>query len=269
MTYAGKLDRWRRKTKRPAHYEGLILHPINDAPDTDPEFMPGWEDEHAGELRFRLGGVTWFQNNTGLNANNVAAFREEAIDRFNELVDAGKVNWRQMPGLQANHQLYWSSVARQQFNGAFGGSRIYLSKLMYVLLACELAVAEQIKKGRRLPNIAAPFIERPEDIYQQMSAIPSCWNVNKFNKDSVAVQVALDPEFLTKVARACGHPDQDTRFLVDLTGGRTVQYDIAKAIERYCIAEGIDLGGTPKARARAGTYLGVGPASEFEQVDCG
>lgn len=269
MQYEQKLARFPRTAGRPEHYAQLLLHPINDDPYADATFQENWEVEHTQRKRFVLGGSRWFINNTGLNANRVAEYRERAITRFQQLADADKINWHAVPGMLSDPHRYWRDMARQQFNYAFGGQPAYLSKLMYVLIACELAVEDLLRHRTRLPNVFPPRITAPEDIYAAMSVIPVCWNVDHFNVNAVEEEKQRDPQFLFKVARHCGQPD-DEGFLLALAGGGTVQFETARDIKNYCVDNKVNLmGNVPRVRATHGQFLGRRQAAPGEDIDRG
>jgi hypothetical protein len=271
MRYDRKLALYPRVSGRPAHYEGLFIHAINDDPRTSGTFMPDWEITHTPRQRFVLGGAGWFLNNTGLNSTRLSEYRERGIERFHELAAKGAINWYAIPGMQGNPGRYWREMSRQQFNNTFNGSAVYLSKLMYVMMTCEVAVEDLLRRKHSLNNVPGPKINAPEDIYAVMSVIPVCWNVNKFNANSVEHMRSKDPQFLVKVARACGQRE-DEIFLNELATGSTVSFETALGVYDYCITPGnyVDLlGEVPRVRAAPGRYLGVGNAASGEKINCG
>lgn len=262
MAYNDLLALRPRPVGRPANYRDLLLHPIHEDPSLG--YADGWEKRHAVFRRFYVGGIDWFENNAGLNANQVAEHRNTALERFKELNQKRAINWRSIPGLQADKQRYWDGLARQQFNAAYGLSPMYLSKALLVMLTCEIAVEAALRQGK-LPNIMAPFIRSPEDIYQRMAILPACWNVNRFRRLHGLLE--KDPQALMELASACGQ--DEVEFLDELAKGSTVTFATASAIRKYCLDHQIDLGGDPKVREASGKYLGKSDASKSERVDCG
>ncbi|MEO1729778.1 MAG: hypothetical protein AAFR64_03470 [Pseudomonadota bacterium] len=248
----------------------MLLHPIAVDPSMPGSSSPQWEQEHGTKKRFILGGADWFINNTGLNANRVSAYRELGLERFNELARSGAINWRKMPGLQSDPTRYWRDISRQQINRAFNGEPVYLSKLMMIFICCEVAVEESIRRTWEMPNIFEPHVTAPEDIYQFMSAIPVCWNVNKFNPQNLKAAEAADEGFRADLAKACGQKDSSPVF-DQLASGATVTYGTAKAVYDHCSRKDVDFSEKDRMEVRVteGTYLGTKHAAVGETIDRG
>jgi hypothetical protein len=144
---------------------------------------------------------------------------------------------------------------------------MFLSKALYFLTACELAIEDLLRRQARIPNIQTPMIEAPGDIYKVMGIIPACWSVAPFDAKHLDAAVEADGEFLSKVSRHCGQ-GASGQFLREIARGATVQYKTAKAIADYCRSHRKDVFGTNIAViSRKMKKLGSKGATELEGVD--
>lgn len=258
-----------RPEDRPKNFSDLLFVPVNDAPDEDPDFRPHWTEEHGTQRRFYVAGTAWFKNNSGLNANNIAQFRDQGVKALNMLSESGEIDWRFIPGMQHDDMRLWQDMSRQQCNAAFNGSPMFLSKALYFLMTCELAIADLIERKGRIPNIQPPTITAPGDIYKVMGIIPACWSVTSFDSRHLDAAIEAEPEFLSKLSRNCGQ-GASGQFLRELARGATVQYKTAKAVADYCRTHCKDVFGSDAAViSRKIKKLGSKGATELEGVDRG
>lgn len=250
-----------RSSGRPDHIEKLFFHAITDDPESSSVFYEDWDFEHAGSQRFFVGGLRWFFRRTGLNAESLHSYSDEASKLIRN-----HTSWTDIASVRGS-DAQWDNVARQQFNRANAQKSLFLQKAANVIVSCELCAQDLLDNGK-LKETAKADITSGGDIYKRMSIIPACWNVNDFNSSFLEEVEEHDPALLKKIARASGEGSTD--ILNDLAAGNTVTHQTAAAIEAEVtngLPDQFSVGGT---RARPGKKkLGLKRAAASERVSCG
>lgn len=255
LDYKIEMAAQKRPAKRPEFYADLLLHPVATDPTDGSGCYDDWEFDHGSMQRFYVGGMRWYFRQTGLNANVLAGFRRDALRQVKKRTD-----WGSMPN---SNQMWKQDIARPQFNVAARGDPLFFQKAAIILMACELALEEALEEGEEVKDI-----KKPEDIYQKMSIIPACWNVNDFNIGFYEKLRKAEPDVPGKLQNAAAQ--ESASVFEHLSNGNTVTFETAKAVKAEIDGNcGPDFN-VGNVRAKPGVKrLGKQKASEFETIDRG
>jgi hypothetical protein len=274
MSFAEEIERQGRVAARPSSPTDLLLHHISGDPHAkDAAMETDWAKEHAAVPRFYVGGLSWFLELTLLNAEKLAAYRDQAPR------DAKKIDWHKMAGTPGNVvkdlQGQWGAISRQQYYSVLKSRAVNFPKAALFLLSCELALqslidAQQARKHHRDEDAEPDSPRIPKTItaghciYQRMAIIPACWNINDFNAKYIERHVAFKSSFLDQLAK---HAKQsDATVFSQLASGYTVTFRTANCVKAWCEKNGCEPLG--KIRCRAGkNLLGTKKAADLEELE--
>jgi hypothetical protein len=245
MSFQEEMAKLKRLPKRPASLIDLLVHVIAPNPFESRATMDTeWAAQHAATPRFRIGGMQWYRDMTGLNGDDLFKFSGDAVKA------AKSCGWKDMLGIPRSVarklEIHWDSTARPQYFVAIKGHPLSFVKAAQILLSCELALqslvdqqeGEQKAKKRsasdsvtRRPELLSE-ISSGKEIYQHMALIPACWNINDFNANYLESRTAAVPSFIEQLAAYTGQTD----FTVfdALAAGNTVTYGLARKIKEFC-----------------------------------
>jgi hypothetical protein len=227
----------------PTYCEGAILG----------HSYPGWEYDHCHKARFYVQGFLGFLRLQVVKDTKqlFSKYADEALD-----VAARETTWIGAPG-PSN---VWDELSSNQFRAARNGKAMYWQKAALVILACELAVAAAMSKGRIVRGLSYPA-----EVYSFLKIVPACFNVDGFNARYLDVLLDAHPGATNPIALATR---QSKSILEDLTAGYTVTRRTAYAIVNHIAGNYPDHPVGP-VRGKPGRKLGVKSASENETLDLG
>lgn len=273
MSFQEEIAKQKREAKRPTWLTDLLIHVIAQNPHAEGVKMDTeWSAQHVESPRFRIGGMGWFRDVTGVNGDDLVAASADAAKL------AKNCGWTDMPGISPTVarkvQGHWTSTGRPQYFTAIAGKPLSFVKAAQIILACELTLEKLLKQQgieskpkRRAANADVKLPERldeissAQEIYQHMAIIPACWNLNDFNTPYLEKRIAGDSKFLDQLATYTGQTDHGV--FAELASGFTVTYGLAEKVKAFCDSSK-DLG---QIRCRKGKgILGTKRAAELEEI---
>lgn len=249
--YIQRVSGQMRPAKRPVHHEELLYHPINDDFNTA-DCYPDWENDHAGEKRFFVGGLLWFLRETNLTTTDIGAVAGPNVPG----AIADRTEWYKMPFSNTRWQ---QRVARKQVNKAQKVKAYQFHKAAGIIMACELALEDQLERGAKFDNLKSP-----EDIYTRMTIVPACWNIDGFGLDAFKQVEDSDTDAVNALLDRTAQP---MKALKELANGHTVTRETAYLAHSELVNNSSFEVRIGRLRSHPGTsFLGKGEASVAERV---
>ena len=240
---------------RPA-LDALLVHPIrkkdNGPEDDGGDSYADWILDHTGKAHFYVVGFEWLRSVTRRGeANYYHTFGEEAfaVTTTLEWSDEIETDFR-------------GRISYNQFRNALILHRpMFFGHAAQVLVSCELALGDAIKKGR--------YSGDATEVYKHMNILPACYNIDGFKPDTLASMRGSIEDFDRKLLTAS---NQNSRQLLErLTDGHCVTRRTARAIRSKMLELSERIGGQPSfvigdVRGRPGRRLGRKSATMEESI---
>jgi hypothetical protein len=194
--------------------DALLLHPVRPK-DNDPEATggnySGWKLDHAGMAQFYVVGFNWLREITGrIEANYYHSFGAAAFEKAHGLGWAKELKTD-----------FRSPISYNQFRNALILHRpMFFGHAAQILLSFELALADAIKRSLYAGNAT--------DVYENVKILPACYNVDRFNRDTVAHLRNSVDGFDREILTASGQTDPT--LIEQLAKGNCVTRRTARAI---------------------------------------
>lgn len=235
---------------RPDSYDKLLAHAISD--NGKGESYSGWEQDHAGQRSFYVGGIRTFLLDSGIDDHKrLLPYGGEAVKLVKK-----ETNWTDMPSSAKQ----WDQCGLPQFVFAREAQPTFFQKCALVIVSCELALRDRIAQNKPLRKKGM----QPEDIYGYMNIIPACWSIEEFDEPAFRDLNSMYPGADNEIK---AHASQRARtFLKHLSTGYTTTFATAEASRAYMADK------CPKVRVGAlsaspNRPLGINGATTFEKVD--
>jgi hypothetical protein len=274
MSFQEEIAQQSRPAERPALASGLLLHKICENPGAETaQLDEDWAGEHAGMLRFFVGGIDWFSNLTLMSMDSLFSRKDRTLEL------AERCGWSKMSDAKPidaeTLRAQWTAIARPQYFNAGQKRAMNFPKAALFILSCELAIQDLLEQITSRPENSERYaklkseVVAPEYVYKHMAIVPACWNVNDFNSKYLLRRVEARQGFLAQLAVYASQ--SGGRVFHQLADGQTVTFRTAARVKHFCDSslDGCDpLGQIRSRRGRGGKgMLGSKRSAESEDID--